>query len=46
MNQSMFSEIVGMVLVTTLITPPLLRLLFSMSNKPLEQAVVAGKEAG
>ncbi len=46
MNQNMFSQIVGMVLVTTLITPPLLRLLFSMSKKPIEQAVQAGKEAG
>jgi hypothetical protein len=46
MNQSMFSEIVGMVLVTTLITPPMLRFLFSMSKKPLEQVVGAGKEAG
>ena len=46
MNQRMFSEIVGMVLVTTLITPPMLRALFSTSNKSLGQVVEASKEAG
>ena len=45
MDQAMFSEIIVMVLVTTLITPPLLRLLFSKSDKTSRQAVDAGKEA-
>lgn len=46
MNQSMFSEIVGMVLVTTLITPPMLRALFSTSNQSVEKVGKVRKEAG
>jgi len=46
MDAELFSEIVGMVLVTTLVTPPLLRALFSTSRKPPEQAAQIGEEAG
>jgi Kef-type K+ transport system membrane component KefB len=46
LDSNLFSAIVGMVLVTTLITPPLLRILFSTSKKPLEQAAQIGEEAG
>jgi Kef-type K+ transport system membrane component KefB len=46
LDQSLFSQIVGMVLATTLITPPLLRLLFTKGRKSLEQTTQIGKEAG
>lgn len=40
LDADIFSTIVGMVLVTTLITPPLLRAAFSKSdNKPVKEAV-------
>jgi len=45
MSAKMFSEIVGMVLVTTLITPPLLRLLYSKPKAQVEKVVENSEEA-
>jgi Kef-type K+ transport system membrane component KefB len=42
---SEFSAIVGMVLVTTIVTPPMLRALFTQPNTPNEEISAAGKEA-
>lgn len=46
MQPELFSLIVGMVLVTTLITPPLLRLLFREVKKRPGEAAQIGEEAG
>lgn len=46
MDPEMFSVIVGMVLVTTLVTPPLLRLLFREGKKHTGEATQIGEEAG
>ena len=45
LSESLFSSIVGMVLITTLITPPLLRILFKPNVKPIEQIARTGEEA-
>ncbi len=43
---SEFSAIVGMVLVTTLVTPPMLRALFAKPDEnPNEKSITSGKEA-
>jgi Kef-type K+ transport system membrane component KefB len=34
LNQAVFSSVVGMILITTLVTPPLLRLAFAKAPKP------------
>lgn len=46
MDAKLFSEIIGMVLVTTLITPPLLRGLFGKQKAALEQTLRGNQEAG
>ena len=46
MDEKLFSEIVGMVLATTLITPPLLRLLFGKPKAPVQQTLPGNQEAG
>ncbi len=43
---SMFSAIVGMVLITTLITPPLLRMLFTRGGPKIGRTAQIGEEAG
>jgi len=45
LSDSLFSSIVGMVLITTLITPPLLRVLFKPNVKPIEHIARTGEEA-
>ena len=45
LSESLFSSIVGMVLITTLITPPLLRILFKTNVKPIESSAQTGEEA-
>ena len=45
LSEDLFSAIVGMVLITTLITPPLLRMLFKTNVKPIEQIARTGEEA-
>lgn len=42
---SEFSAIVGMVLATTIVTPPMLRALFAEPKKKLEEPAAQGKEA-
>jgi Kef-type K+ transport system membrane component KefB len=37
LNQDIFSAIVGMILITTFVTPPLLRLAFSLRSAPLKE---------
>jgi len=44
-SESEFSAIVGMVLATTLVTPPMLRALFAEPKKKLEEPAPEGKEA-
>ena len=46
MDPDLFSVIVGMVLVTTLITPPMLRLLHTKPKPPVDMAVQGSQEAG
>jgi Kef-type K+ transport system membrane component KefB len=45
LSEDLFSSIVGMVLITTLITPPLLRMLIKTNVKPIEQIARTGEEA-
>jgi len=44
-SSSQFSAIVGMVLATTIVTPPLLRALFTEPKKKIEEPAAEGKEA-
>ena len=46
LDSALFSTIIGMVLVTTLVTPPLLRVLFAKKETTIEQAGQIGEEAG